>query len=116
MTLISYIIIKEYNYHGSKIFCEEIFLLMLIPGIDMLRLFAIRIIKGKSPFLPDNQHLHHLYLNKFSQNFTILAIQLHIFIPIVIFNLFISEIIPIITSSIIIYLIGIFYLKSNLKN
>lgn len=113
--LLSYIIIKEYN-GGSKIFCEEIFLLMLIPGIDMLRLFIIRIIKGKSPFSSDNQHLHHLYLNKFSQNFTIFVIQLHILIPILIFNLFNSSIIIILTLSIIIYLINIFYLKSNLKN
>ncbi len=35
-TLISFIVIKEYNNGYEKIYCEEIFLLMLIPGIDML--------------------------------------------------------------------------------
>jgi len=112
--LICYIIIKEYNNY-SKIFCEEIFLLMLIPGIDMLRLFITRIIKGNSPFSSDNQHLHHLFLKKLSQNLTIFLIQLHIFIPIILFNLFDSAIIIILVLSIMIYLINIFYLKLNFK-
>ena len=101
--------------HGN-VYCEEIFLLMLIPGIDMFRLFINRIIKGKNPFLSDNQHLHHLYLNKFSQNLTVFIIQLHIFIPILIFNLYNSVIIVILFVSIFVYLISIFYIKLIIKN
>ena len=115
-TLISFVLIKEYNNGHGNVYCEEIFLLMLIPGIDMFRLFINRIIKGKNPFLSDNQHLHHLYLKKFSQNLTVFIIQLHIFIPILIFNLYNSVIIVILFVSIFIYLISIFYFKLILKN
>ena len=115
-TLISFVLIKEYNYEHGSIYCEEIFLLMLIPGVDMLRLFINRIIRGKNPFLSDDQHLHHLYLNKFSQNLTVFIIQLHIFIPILIFNLYNSVIIVILFVSIFVYLISIFYLKLIQKN
>jgi UDP-GlcNAc:undecaprenyl-phosphate/decaprenyl-phosphate GlcNAc-1-phosphate transferase len=49
-------------YNNSIVFnyCEEIFLIMLIPGIDMLRVFIIRIIKNKNPFTADREHIHHL--------------------------------------------------------
>lgn len=110
-TLISFIIIKEYNSNSSTIYCDEIFLIMLIPGIDMLRLFIFRIFKGRNPFSSDNQHLHHLYLNKLSQYYTVLLIQLHIFVPILIFYLYPSAIVIITILSFTLYIINIFYLK-----
>ena len=109
--LISFMIIKEYNNNSLSIYCDEIFLLMLIPGIDMFRLFVIRIFKGKNPFSSDNQHLHHLYLTVFSQNYVILLIQLHIFLPILIFNFYPSEIIIVLNTSIFLYFINIFIIK-----
>jgi UDP-N-acetylmuramyl pentapeptide phosphotransferase/UDP-N-acetylglucosamine-1-phosphate transferase len=36
--------------------------LIAIPSLDMTRLFFFRIINGNSPFLPDNNHIHHLLL------------------------------------------------------
>lgn len=45
---------------------EEIFLVLMIPGIDMLRLFITRIINKKNPFSADNNHIHHLLLNVFN--------------------------------------------------
>ena len=32
---------------------------LIIPLFDTLRIFTIRVIKGKSPFSPDKNHLHH---------------------------------------------------------
>jgi hypothetical protein len=32
--------------------------------MDTLRVFAVRIIHGRSPFSPDRNHIHHLLLNK----------------------------------------------------
>ena len=61
--LISIYLIKS-NIVFSKISVEEILILLLIPGMDMLRLFIFRLIKGKSPFLPDNNHIHHLIFKK----------------------------------------------------
>ena len=114
--LLSFIIINEYNNGFSEIYCEEIFLLMLLPGIDMLRLFIIRILRGKNPFSSDNKHLHHLYLKKFSLNFTIFLIQLHIFLPILLFKFNIINISILIIFSILIYLSSLFYLRSMIKN
>src|SRR5690606_17015765 len=37
---------------------------LFIPLIDTMRVFAIRIFNGRSPFSPDRNHLHHLLLKK----------------------------------------------------
>ena len=39
-------------------------LILLFPLIDLLRVFIIRVKNKKSPFKPDNNHLHHLLLDK----------------------------------------------------
>ncbi len=38
--------------------------LLLIPLADTIRVFSIRIIKGRSPFSPDRNHIHHILLDK----------------------------------------------------
>ncbi len=40
------------------------FSILLVPLLDTLRVFTIRIFKGKSPFTPDRNHVHHLLLDK----------------------------------------------------
>jgi UDP-N-acetylmuramyl pentapeptide phosphotransferase/UDP-N-acetylglucosamine-1-phosphate transferase len=35
-----------------------------IPLFDTARVFAIRIIKGRSPFSPDRNHIHHILMDK----------------------------------------------------
>jgi UDP-GlcNAc:undecaprenyl-phosphate/decaprenyl-phosphate GlcNAc-1-phosphate transferase len=37
--------------------------LVLIPVFDTLRVFAVRIWKGRSPFMADRTHIHHLLTN-----------------------------------------------------
>ena len=39
-------------------------LILLFPLTDLLRVFIIRVKNKKSPFRPDNNHLHHILLNK----------------------------------------------------
>jgi UDP-N-acetylmuramyl pentapeptide phosphotransferase/UDP-N-acetylglucosamine-1-phosphate transferase len=36
--------------------------IIIIPVIDTIRIFAIRLSQGKSPFSPDMNHIHHLVL------------------------------------------------------
>lgn len=44
--------------------------LVLIPVFDTLRVFSLRIWKGRSPFDPDKTHIHHLLTNNgWSHNF-----------------------------------------------
>ncbi|WP_207495575.1 MraY family glycosyltransferase [Aridibaculum aurantiacum] len=38
--------------------------ILLIPLMDTLRVFGMRIMKGKSPFSPDRNHIHHLLLDR----------------------------------------------------
>jgi UDP-N-acetylmuramyl pentapeptide phosphotransferase/UDP-N-acetylglucosamine-1-phosphate transferase len=38
--------------------------IILLPLMDTLRVFAMRIAKGKSPFSPDRNHIHHLLLDR----------------------------------------------------
>ncbi len=37
--------------------------ILLLPIFDTFRVFFMRMIKGKSPFSPDRNHIHHLLLN-----------------------------------------------------
>ncbi|HEX4876396.1 MAG TPA: MraY family glycosyltransferase [Chitinophagaceae bacterium] len=39
------------------------FAVLLVPLLDTLRVFSIRIVKGRSPFTPDRNHVHHLLLD-----------------------------------------------------
>lgn len=65
----AYIIIKQYNNLGL-ISVEEIYLIMCIPGYDMLRLFFSRFLKMRSPFSSDRNHIHHIILRSKSIYFT----------------------------------------------
>lgn len=60
--ILSYYLIINNNYY-DKISVEKIFLLLIIPGLDMFRLFISRINNHKNPFSADRKHLHHLLLN-----------------------------------------------------
>jgi UDP-N-acetylmuramyl pentapeptide phosphotransferase/UDP-N-acetylglucosamine-1-phosphate transferase len=43
--------------------------IVIMPLLDTLRVFAIRIANGRSPFFPDRTHLHHILLDRgFSHN------------------------------------------------
>ena len=57
--LFSVMIIKFYNSSNNFV-CEEIFILMMLPGIDMTRLFIERMIRKKNPLKADKNHLHLL--------------------------------------------------------
>ncbi len=59
--IVSYTIVKNYNVNYN-FQIEEIYILMFLPGLDMFRLFLLRLIKGFNPFKGDNNHIHHLIL------------------------------------------------------
>jgi UDP-N-acetylmuramyl pentapeptide phosphotransferase/UDP-N-acetylglucosamine-1-phosphate transferase len=40
------------------------FAILIVPLLDTLRVFSIRIINGRSPFTPDRNHVHHLFLDR----------------------------------------------------
>ena len=61
-TLISIFLIYYYKKHIFS--AAEIFVLMSLPGLDMLRIFLSRLSKLKNPFNGDLNHIHHLSVNK----------------------------------------------------
>lgn len=49
--------------------------IVMLPLIDTLRVFIIRVRKGVSPFFPDNNHLHHMLLSKgYSHSKTVMVL------------------------------------------
>ena len=74
---IAYFFIKSYNIEKSFT-CDQIFIIMMLPGVDMFRLFLYRIIRGRNPFSPDNEHIHHLLIKKMNYLQTFLTIQISI--------------------------------------
>ena len=82
--LFASLIINQNNI-TNNFFAEEIFILLMLPGIDMLRLFIIRIINKKNPFKGDRQHLHHYLKNNFKNDYLVLISYLILFISPIIF-------------------------------
>ncbi len=84
---ISYICIKAYN-QGHILYSDEIYLIMCIPGYELLRLFIKRIFIGRNPFSADNNHMHHYFMNKYNFFKTFLMMQILIFLPILTYLVF----------------------------
>jgi len=67
--LFSIFIIKfnEFTLNGSEMMRSSSpaisMAVISIPLFDMLRVFALRILHGKSPFYPDKNHIHHKLLS-----------------------------------------------------
>lgn len=62
--IIAYLFLSSHGNEYKIFFSEEIVVLFLIPGLDMMRLFFLRLANNKSPFQGDQNHLHHLLLRK----------------------------------------------------
>jgi UDP-GlcNAc:undecaprenyl-phosphate GlcNAc-1-phosphate transferase len=106
----SYFFIKSYN-ESLFLYADEIVLIMLIPGLDLLRLFIIRILKKKNPFSSDRNHLHHILLNHFTHSNVIKIIHTLIILPFFISQIFETTLYLIILQSLV-----YFYLISKYKN
>lgn len=78
--IFGYFFIKIYN-QTEYIKVDHIVLFMIIPGIDLIRLFVARISKKQNPFKPDRNHLHHILYKKFNLINTNIITQSLIFIP-----------------------------------
>lgn len=64
--------------------------ILLMPLLDTLRVFAIRILHGRSPFSPDRNHLHHILLDRGMNHLSVtltIAISALFFITVSYFSL-----------------------------
>ena len=81
-SLIGCAFIYQYKNFEFFFFGDEVFIILIIPAIDMLRLFIERSINKKHPFKGDLNHLHHLIYNFIkNKNLTIIITIGSCFIP-----------------------------------
>ena len=113
--LISYIAINSYNLENT-IFADEIVLLMIIPGLDLIRLFFTRIRKKKHPFEADRKHIHHLLQKKFNNIQVFLILYIVTWAPIIVAKFFDVFFILILFQFITYFSIFIFFNKLPLSN
>ena len=78
--------IYEHNIQQNIIYADEIFLLLLLPGVDLVRLTIFRILNNQNAFNGDRNHIHHLVINKLSLKNTNIILFLLSVIPITLFS------------------------------
>ena len=103
--------IYQYKNFENFFYGDEIFLILFVPAIDMLRLFILRLFNKKNPFKGDLNHLHHL-VNNFTnnQNKTIILTLILCIIPATLLIFKLNSIFVLIIN-LIIYISLIFYLR-----
>ncbi len=67
------------------------FSILIVPLFDTLRVFAIRIFNGRSPFSPDRNHVHHLLLDFNLSHTVVTIICVGVNIMFIIMAFFVSE-------------------------
>ena len=108
--LISWEIMRNYNSNNLFV-CEEIFIMMAVPGLDMLRLFCSRILKGNNPFKADKNHFHHLFLTKFDYKYSYFLIQFLVITPLIYYIYSNSNILIAFILSLFLYTTSLLILK-----
>lgn len=112
--IFSYFFVKSYNI-GNNIYPDEIVLIMLIPGYELLRLAIQRIIKKKHPFRPDENHIHHLILKHSNFLKTYLIVQILLVFPYLSYLIIKSTIVSLIISTALYSLIVVYYKNKKIK-
>lgn len=112
-TFLSLYLIDVYNKNLSILSCEKIFLILMIPGIDMFRLFCIRIYNKKNPFKGDLNHLHHILIKNFKLSYSLIFYIVLIVWPFLIIEYISVSIFYLILLNIIFYIFLVWNLNSK---
>jgi UDP-GlcNAc:undecaprenyl-phosphate GlcNAc-1-phosphate transferase len=113
-------LITIYSYNTNLIYknlvsVEKIILIFLIPGLDMLRLFMLRIANKKSPFTGDLGHFHHVLFLNLRLPFVIFYYLLLIFWPFIFLQFYKIKYSFIFVIQAILFFFLIFYFKNKKK-
>ena len=112
-TTIGTLIIIINNKFSITFYIEEILLLLLVPGLDLIRLFYKRIKSGKSPLDGDFNHFHHLLINKYELKISLIIYILIINLPIYLFYYFNFLTIYLLILSTLFYIVMLTILAKN---
>ena len=110
-SLLAFLFLSSHGNEYKKIFSDEIVILFLIPGLDMIRLFFLRLANNKSPFKGDQNHLHHLLIKKLNKKYVFICYFIITVIPYVFYALVDLNIFLILALIFIYYLILIKFLS-----
>lgn len=91
---------------------------MLVPCFDALRVFFARIRQGKSPFLPDRNHIHHKLLRLGMSTPRAMVMILGMSVCVVMFNLVFSRVISsewVLVTDFILWVLYIMLLNYRIK-
>ena len=110
--IIGYVIIKSYNLGNNYFYCDQIFILFLIPGLDMLRVSIERLFSGVSMFNADKNHIHHLLFNKYGYIKSITFMHSILIFSLIQIHFMVNSVYTILIISFI-YLLLIFHLKKS---
>lgn len=114
--ILSSIFLKTYNL-DNNFYSDEIFLIMCIPGYELLRLVIKRILNKKHAFSADNNHIHHLVISNCNFIKTYFIIQVLLIAPYITYliskSFYISFILGLVFYSL---LINYFSKKNEKKN
>ncbi len=113
--ILSISLIYENNIHKNIVFADEIFFLLLLPGLDLLRLTISRSLNKKNPLLGDRKHIHHLFINKFSLVFSNIILLLMSILPLFLFVFLKLNFFIVFFTFLVIYIFSIQYLKLGVK-
>ena len=103
-----------YSKNNLFLKSEQIFFLLILPGIDMLRVFIIRILNKKNPFKADSQHLHNLISKKLKDHKKItLIISIVLFVPNLFIILFPTQLLIFVLFYLLVYLMSVIYLHNS---
>lgn len=119
-SLVGLLTIYFYNLsiknNNTIIPAENFFLVFIIPGLDMFRLFIERIFNKKDPFSGDKKHLHHLLIRKYKLRITLLIYILILCLPFYLDYFLNNKTLYIILLVTLAYFYLIFFLKKNHKS
>ena len=107
-------LIYEHNLNRNIIFADQIFILLLIPGLDLVRLTLQRLILFKNVFEGDRDHFHHLLIRKYNLLHTNIILFFFNIFPLLFlmsgFNFY-----YVFVLTLIVYFCLIIYLKKKIK-
>lgn len=107
-------LIYEHNLTRNIIYADEIFFLLLFPGIDLVRLTFERLASNKNMFYGDRKHFHHYLTNKYNLFISNLVLIIFNLFPIVLFKYGV-DFYHILLFFLLSYFVALFYLKKKSK-
>lgn len=112
--VIIYLVLDIYSSYSLLLNSEQIFFLLILPGIDMFRVFIVRLLNKKNPFKADTQHLHNLIAKKIKSHKKItIIISFSLFIPNLIIIIFPTQMLLFLVIYLFIYLSSLRYLYKS---